>query len=294
MQKCSNVEQLPYRFQKEFPFVDWGADYYVPPIEMEKLHTHNCMEIGCCFSGSGVFLVENQIMPFREGDCSIIFPGQSHIAGSSKADPSKWHFVMVDLALFLEWIPKEMGKNKINLLSSLPDVRNVLHPEKYPHICMLIRMIMEQFAEKGLLYRETVQSLMMAVLYNLQSMESVPVRKVGTHKYDLIAPALSHMLGAYAEQMTIDELAKLCNTSSSTFRRVFKESMGESPMDFVHGIRMKAATQLLREDVYAINQIAMMVGYDSLSSFNRQFKKRKGMSPSVWNHHRKESRQIQT
>ncbi len=287
MQKCSNVEHLPYCFKKSFPFVDWGADYYVPPIEMEKLHTHNCMEIGCCFSGSGVFLVDNQIMPFSEGDCSIIFPGQSHIAGSNKADSSMWHFVMMDLALFLELIPEEFGKNKIKLLSSPPDVLNILHPEKHPHICMLIRMIMEQLAEKGILYKETVQSLMLALLCNLQSMESVSVQKVEIHKYDMIAPALSHILGAYAEHLTIKELAKLCNTSASTFRRIFTESMGEPPIDFVHGIRIKVATQLLREDTYAVNQIAMMVGYDSLSSFNRQFKKRKGMSPSAWNCQRK-------
>ena len=101
-------------------------------------------------------------------------------------------------------------------------------------------------------------------------------------KYDAIAPALNYISNSYETQITLAKLARMCNLSESTFRRNFKEMMGTSPMEFVHEIRIKVSTQLLREGRYSVNQIAMMVGYDTLSSFNRQFRKIKGISPSGW------------
>lgn len=282
MQICSNIDYLPYKCSKEFPFVDWGEDLYSPPIEMGHLHNHNCLEIGCCFQGSGVFLVENQIMPFSAKDCSIIFPGQKHIASSNKVDPSLWHFVMIDLGLFLKSLPQEMTAGVVESEGRIPDIPNVIHPFEYSHVCMLIQMIVEQLAQKKRWYRDTVKLLTLSLIYCLQSIGMVSDCKMESPKYNIIAPALNYIFGSYSEKITLAMLAKMCNMSESTFRRYFKEAMGVSPLEFVHEIRIKVSTQLLREETYSVNQIALMVGYDTLSSFNRQFKKIKKVSPSQW------------
>ena len=147
MQICSNIDYLPYNFSKEFPFVDWGEKLYSPPVEMGRLHRHNCLEIGCCFQGSGVFLVEDEILPFGAKDCSIIFPGQKHIASSNRADPSWWHFVMIDTGLLLKVIGQEASAGLSRMKDHRPDVPNLINTKTYPHLCMIIQLIVEQLAK---------------------------------------------------------------------------------------------------------------------------------------------------
>lgn len=262
--------------------MDWGENLYSPPMEMGRLHSHNCLEIGYCFQGSGVFLVDDEILPFGAGNCSVIFPGQKHIAGSNKADPSLWHFVMIDANLLINGLPQESAEGLTKIEDRRPNVPNVINVVSYPHICMIIQLIVEQLAKKSMQYKNSVKMLALSLLYGLSELGILENKKMENRKYDAIAPALNYISNSYETQITLTKLAGMCNLSESTFRRNFKEMMGTSPMEFVHEIRIKVSTQLLREDRYSINQIAMMVGYDTLSSFNRQFRKIKGISPSGW------------
>lgn len=255
---------------------------YSPPAEMGRLHSHNCLEIGYCFQGSGVFLVDDEILPFGAGDCSIIFPGQKHIAGSNKADASLWHFVMIDAGLLIKCFPQELAAGLAKIENRRPNVPNLINAVSFPHICMIIQLIVEKLAEKGLQYKNSVRMLTLSLLYGLSELDILENKKMENRKYDAIAPALNYISNFYETQITLEKLAYMCSLSESTFRRDFKEMMGISPMEFVHEIRIKVSTQLLREGRYPINQIAMMVGYDTLSSFNRQFRKIKGISPSQW------------
>lgn len=282
MQICSNIDYLPYNFSKDFPFVDWGETLYSPPPEMGRLHNHNCLEIGCCFQGSGVFLVDDEILSFGKTDCSIIFPGQKHIATSNNADPSLWHFVMIDVNLLIKYFPPDLTVGLAKIHDLRPNVPNLIRTVSYPQICMTIQLIAEQLGKKNVQYKNSVRMLTLSLLYDLSELGILENKKIENTKYDAIAPALNYISNSYETQITLGKLAHICNLSESTFRRIFKEMMGASPMEFVHEIRIKISTQLLREGRYSINQIAMMVGYDTLSSFNRQFRKIKGISPSQW------------
>ena len=53
-------------------------------------------------------------------------------------------------------------------------------------------------------------------------------------------------------------------------------------MDFVYETRIMVASNLLQKQQYAIYQIAEMVGYETLSSFNRHFKKYRKIAPKDW------------
>lgn len=114
MQKCekimqiqSNIRYLPYVFFKNCPYYDWGDKLYSPPSSTGKLHSHNCLEIGYCYQGSGIFLAEHEIRFFRARDASVVMPGKAHIASSNSSDISRWHFVMIDLEMFCKLFLKE-------------------------------------------------------------------------------------------------------------------------------------------------------------------------------------------
>lgn len=78
--------------------------------------------------------------------------------------------------------------------------------------------------------------------------------------------------------LTIDELAFLCNMSASTFKRHFAELFHTSPKKYFTENRMQKAKQLLQMKK-RVSEIYLELGYENLSSFSSEFKKHFGLSP---------------
>jgi len=95
----------------------------------------------------------------------------------------------------------------------------------------------------------------------------------------MIAPALNYIEDNYMQQFTMKDLADLCHWSPTHFRRVFHDIMGTSPLDFVNNTRITKSCNLLRSTELSILDISEMVGFHSISSYNRYFTKVMQMSP---------------
>lgn len=82
--------------------------------------------------------------------------------------------------------------------------------------------------------------------------------------------------------LSIDELAKLCHLSTSTFKRKFKEVFNDSPKKYISQKKIEKAAALLKSDDMRISEIAYDVGFDSLATFNRNFTNKYGKSPTEY------------
>ena len=100
--------------------------------------------------------------------------------------------------------------------------------------------------------------------------------------------ALAQFLVAYlvekytdaAEEISVEALAKLVEISPFHFSRVFKQTTGMSPMQFVTRERITRAQQLIRETSRSLIDIALEVGYTSPSHFAQVFGRVVGVTPS--------------
>jgi AraC family transcriptional regulator len=82
------------------------------------------------------------------------------------------------------------------------------------------------------------------------------------------------------EPLTLNSIARQAGSSSYHFARLFLAYTGETPFDFLRRIRITTALRMLQEDREgAITEIALSVGYDTPSAFNKVFKKTLEMSP---------------
>jgi AraC family transcriptional regulator len=82
------------------------------------------------------------------------------------------------------------------------------------------------------------------------------------------------------ESISLEALAKLAELSPFHFSRVFKQSTGMTPLQFVIRERMLRAQQLIRETSRSLIEIALEVGYTSPSHFARVFRRTVGMAPT--------------
>jgi len=88
-------------------------------------------------------------------------------------------------------------------------------------------------------------------------------------------------LGAEIEVIHIHlGVAELAELSLFHFSRVFKQSTGMTPLQFVTRERMLLAQQLIRETSRSLIEIALEVGYTSPGHFAEVFRRTVGMTPS--------------
>jgi AraC-like DNA-binding protein len=82
------------------------------------------------------------------------------------------------------------------------------------------------------------------------------------------------------KKITVIEFASLCNMSLSSFKRKFTEVYTVSPIKYLLKMKLRKASELLKDKDYKISHIAYDVGFQSLTTFNRSFKAYYGKSPS--------------
>ncbi|MHA3770511.1 helix-turn-helix domain-containing protein [Verrucomicrobiota bacterium sgz303538] len=89
-----------------------------------------------------------------------------------------------------------------------------------------------------------------------------------------------HVREHLAEEMSVEMLADLVELSPFHFSRVFKQSTGMTPLQFVTRERVSRAQQLIRETSRSLIEIGMDVGYSNPSHFAKVFRKVAGVTPT--------------
>ena len=82
--------------------------------------------------------------------------------------------------------------------------------------------------------------------------------------------------------ISVEELAFLCNTSLSTFKRRFAKIYGTSPNKWLLDKRMRKAALLLKQGEHKASDIYFDLGYKNLSSFVQSFKQVYGVTPKQY------------
>ena len=77
-------------------------------------------------------------------------------------------------------------------------------------------------------------------------------------------------------------VAKAANTSTFYFCKMFKKAVGINFTDYLSRVRIEKAKNLLLNPNLRISEIAFEVGFQSLTHFNRVFKKIVGQSPTEY------------
>lgn len=80
--------------------------------------------------------------------------------------------------------------------------------------------------------------------------------------------------------LSLDELARLCHLSTSSFKRKFTEVFNSSPKKYILQKKIEKAAILLKSENARISDIAYDVGFDSVATFNRNFTGTFGKSPT--------------
>jgi AraC family transcriptional regulator len=81
------------------------------------------------------------------------------------------------------------------------------------------------------------------------------------------------------EPLSVEVLSQKACMSQAHFFRCFRQELGVSPVDFINSERMKLALRMLKDPYRSISDICYTCGFNSVSYFNRLFRRLKGETP---------------
>ncbi|MDG4786300.1 helix-turn-helix domain-containing protein [Micromonospora sp. WMMD1102] len=88
----------------------------------------------------------------------------------------------------------------------------------------------------------------------------------------------AHALG----EVSLADVAAQAGLSPRTLNRRFHEETGRTPMQWVTGVRIRRAQELLETTDHGVDRIANLVGFASPANFRVQFKRHSGVTPNAY------------
>lgn len=162
-----------------------------------------------------------------------------------------------------------------------------LGPEPYREMRGLVERIEKEWREREEGYRLVVKAMLMYLLALLyRHCKSSGETDAGflrfRRRYERIKPAVDCIARNYAEGLSLDRLARTVQMSRTYFSSYFKEIMGVSVSQYIEQLRVARACRLLKTTQKSVTEIALEIGFGSISHFNHVFKNHIGMSPRMF------------
>ena len=102
------------------------------------------------------------------------------------------------------------------------------------------------------------------------------------HNVLRLRPVINYIAEHYAEKIYVEKLADIIMVSPDYFTKMFKDSIGKTPVDYINGIRVNRSMQLLINSEKSIAEIAEDIGFCNANYFHKIFKQYMEMSPLAY------------
>ena len=129
---------------------------------------------------------------------------------------------------------------------------------------------------------EAILRLLTIFAQHLSSLSNQLTVQESNAENPAIARARIYIADQYAEELSLEQVAKQVNMSAFYFCKMFKKATGITFTDYLARIRVEKVKNLLLNPNKRISEAAYEVGFQSLSQFNRVFRRIAGEAPTAY------------
>ncbi|RZF60203.1 AraC family transcriptional regulator [Sphingobacterium corticibacterium] len=249
-------------------------------------HYHPEIELHYLIKGEGVRFIGDHIDHFGEDDMVLLGSNLPHTWKCNEIKQGENHVE----ALVLHFHPECLGKEFLTvsetqeILKLLQLSKNglIIHGDTKERIKELMAAMQHTNGLEKLIYlfaifrvlatSDEYETLSRSFAYN-------KLNKIDESRMDKV---FSHTLTNFREKISIEDVAILCNLSSTSFCRYFKMITNKSYFDFLTEVRLNHACRLIIDSDLTMQHIAVESGFENTSNFYRHFKKFKGITPTEY------------
>lgn len=228
----------------QFGYQQCQSGWYFGPA------VRSCWLLHYVVSGKGIFEREGKTHNIVAGEIFVIPPFTETYYRADESDP--WHYI---------WIGFEADKGACDVFN-LPVISRAGVGKIFEDACRCCDM------------KDGKSAFLSAKIWELAALLMEEKPSSAGH----IDKALNIIHSEYAS-VTVASIAKRLHLDRCYFSGLFKENIGQSPIEYLTGYRLEKAAQLISEYDYTPTIAAYSVGYADYCNFSKSFKKHYGCSP---------------
>lgn len=222
-------------------------------------HFHRSFELISVTEGTLSLDIDSKLHQLKTGDLAYVFPNQLHSFTTTE------HSQIMIVIFSPEMIADFSAKYKNLLPESFVLPYHPLYAEDLNHLNIYQRKAF-LYTMCGMLVEQTAFS----------------ARNSGTSQLKLLHQILSYVDSHLEDICTLAAAAHELGYDYSYLSKFFQGKMGISFTGYLNQYRITHACHLLHNTQESISTIAMKSGYDTIRTFNRNFKKVTGLSPNSY------------
>ncbi len=160
-----------------------------------------------------------------------------------------------------------------------------IFPKSHPVHSSILRCMSDSYEEylaKDVCYKLPIRAniyLAMTALLRYYCSTKNESERIIYHNVLRLRPVINYIAEHYSEKIYIDKLAEIIMVSADYFTKMFKDSIGKTPIDYINGIRINRAMQMLIESDKSVSEISDEIGFCNANYFNKIFKQYMGLTP---------------
>ncbi len=231
-------------------------------------HNRNIPSLGC--PPGVVFIYELTIL--IKGSLTYYLDGKEFSLGSGDAVyvPLGIHRYRPDCSENVDFI-------SFNFLTpNPPALPSVLHRVLTKEVHLLIALHDEIYNNSHIDKQAKLASVLNCLLLSIETTQKA------TQLHPLARKILDYLHSNYQSKITLATIGAVTSFSPVHCDSIFRKETGQSIIDYLIGLRIEEAKQLLIQETVPIGRIAELTGFQDANYFSRAFKKRVGDTPSKY------------
>jgi len=243
-------------------------------------HCHDYISMIYVLSGNCTYKISDTLYQVKKGDILICNPGVYHCRIMRQGEE-----ILEFQAGFGNICLEGLPKGCLIEPAACPVVSLPTHEQDFLKCCSDIFLEQEN-SQPGckLLLKINVMKLLVLFLKTTrkeqEQSENTYVNFESFDKAAIVNTLITFLNENYMHQISLDTISKNFYMSPAYISKVFKEEMGESPINYLIKIRLAKARKLLLEDGISIKATSTAVGYNDVYHFSKLFKKYYNVPPS--------------
>lgn len=243
---------------------DSSVSCFLSDTVAPTVHLHKEFEVIHVVEGTAVAYVGKNNYSLKEGDTLIVFPNQIHYYKCRQ----RGKFLIVIFS------PERLSGIDRSICTCIPDT-NCIPGEKGKELSDVFCKIMGAPDT----YRDLILGGYINVLLGLM-LPLLSLKTAGGEDNPALYNIMNFCSENFREDITLEILSEKLHLSKYYISHLINQNLKQNFNEYVSGLRISEACLLLRETDLKITDISENVGFGTLRSFNRVFKRMIGLSPA--------------